>query len=150
MSSLVGGDESISETGPVGGTANSPLTEKQAERAWKLAELRMKMMEADYAACIAAEKQQENNFTVNSESVNEQEDRESPTANGYAQLDGDVPDGESYEALAEDDDSEIFGEFQFAQFPEGERTFKTASNDEIMSVMKSMKWRPKRDRVLRP
>ena len=70
--------------------------------------------------------------------------------NGYAQLDCDGPDDESSEALAEDVDSEVFGEFQFAQFPEEERTLKTASNEEIMSVMKSMKWRPKRDRVLRP
>ena len=66
MASLVDGDKSTNESG-----TSSTLTEEQAERAWKLAEFRMKMMEADYAACIAADKKSNKSEPDNSETFDE-------------------------------------------------------------------------------
>ena len=152
MASLVGG-ECATDNGAVE-EASPALTAQQTEQAeqqWKLAQFRMLRMEAEYNACIAAEGKLGANVVEDSGNDAKEVPTESPAASGYAQLDCDVlVDEESNEAPVDEEESEAFGEFQFAQFPEEERVLKTAPNEEIICAMKSMKWRPKRDRVLRP
>lgn len=157
MSSFV----NTNDGGPTG--ASDQLTseqQKEVDQAWKLAEFRVKRLEAEYAACLAAEGRLNGpeDVAANASVLVDTNQPNSATTveggvdvvpgthemSGYSQL---LPEeGETTSTLdttGEEVDT-TFGEFQFAEFPSEQRPLQTAPNEEIMKVMAEMKWRPKR------
>jgi hypothetical protein len=138
----------------------TPEQQKKVDQAWKLAQFRVKRLEAEYAACLAAEGRLAGSEEVVA-SENVLVDTSQPNSatcaeggvdvvagthelSGYSQLLPEEGEATSAVETTDEDVDATFGEFQFAEFPAEPRVLQTAPNEEIMKVMAEMSWRPKK------